>query len=31
MGLREFIPVNGAKSVASLKSQLFACDARPYR
>lgn len=29
--LREFIPVNGAKSVANLKSQLFACDARLYR
>lgn len=29
--LREFIPVNGAKSVAKLKSQLFVCDARLYR
>jgi hypothetical protein len=29
--LREFISVNGAKSVADLKSQLFACDARLYR
>lgn len=29
--LREFIPVNGANSVANLKSQLFACDARLYR
>lgn len=29
--LREFIPVNGAKSVANLKGQLFACDARLYR
>jgi folate-dependent phosphoribosylglycinamide formyltransferase PurN len=28
---REFIPVNGAKSVANLKSQLFSCDARLYR
>lgn len=29
--LREFIPVNGAKSVANLKTQLFSCDARLYR
>jgi methionyl-tRNA formyltransferase len=29
--LREFIPINGAKSVPSLKNQLFACDARLYR
>lgn len=29
--LREFIPVNGAKCVAKLKSQLFVCDARLYR
>jgi methionyl-tRNA formyltransferase len=29
--LREFIPVNGARSAAKLKNQLFACDARLYR
>jgi len=29
--LREFIPVNGAKSVTDLKNRLFSCDARLYR
>ena len=29
--LREFIPVTRAKGVASLKSQLFSCDARLCR